>query len=122
MRMFVPSVSGSTNVAVWRVAIAVEQGKSGRPVLDLAAGINQAKLVPDRQAALCLDVARGLAREKATRAEAVRWLCRADAASPQLIRNYAPAWETVTYLLSQATAAAGGRELRGMAARMGTPH
>jgi hypothetical protein len=67
-------------------------------------------------------VGRGLAREKITRAEAVRWLCKADAAAPQYIRNYPPARETVTYLLGRATASAGGRELRGMAARMGIPH
>jgi len=29
---------------------------------------------------------------------------------------------TVAYLLSRANAASGGRELRGMAARMGLPH
>jgi transcriptional regulator with XRE-family HTH domain len=113
---------GTTNVAVWRVAIAVERGESGRPLLALAAGAEPAKLLPNRRAAPYCDVGRGLAREKITRAEAVRWLCKADAAAPQYIRNYPPARETVTYLLGRATASAGGRELRGMAARMGIPH
>jgi hypothetical protein len=52
----------------------------------------------------------------------VRWLRRAEEAAPQHIRNHAAVRETVAYLLGRATAAAGGRELRGMAARMSVPH
>ena len=63
----------------------------------------------------------GLAREPRTRAEAVRWLRRAEDAAPQRIRNSAAARDTVAYLLNWATATAGGRELRGMAAQMGAP-
>jgi len=43
-------------------------------------------------------------------------------AAPQRIRNSAPVRETVAFLLNRARVAAGGRELRGMAARMGLPH
>jgi hypothetical protein len=68
------------------------------------------------------DIGRGLARDPRTRAEAVRVLRRAEETAPQLIRNSTPVRETVAYLLSRATAAAVGRELRGMAARMGVPH
>jgi transcriptional regulator with XRE-family HTH domain len=57
-----------------------------------------------------------------TQVEAVQWLRRAENAAPQRIRNSAPVRETVAYLLNRARAAAGGRELRGMAARMGVPH
>ncbi len=39
-----------------------------------------------------------------------------------MIRNSTTAREAVAYLLNRATAAAGGRELRGMATRMGLPH
>jgi hypothetical protein len=54
---------GATNVAIWRVAIAVERGESGRAVLKLAAAADPAKLiVATRRAALYLDVGRGLAR------------------------------------------------------------
>ncbi len=52
----------------------------------------------------------------------MRWLRRAEEAAPQRIRNSAPVRETVAYLLNRARAAAGGPELRGMAARMGLPH
>ena len=54
---------GATNVAIWRVAIAVERGESGRAVLELAAGADPSKLiVATRRAALFLDVGRGLDR------------------------------------------------------------
>jgi hypothetical protein len=56
------------------------------------------------------------------RTEAVRWLRRAEETAPQRIRNSNPVRESVAYLLSRARADAGGRELRGMAARMGVPH
>jgi transcriptional regulator with XRE-family HTH domain len=114
---------GATNVAIWRVAIAVERGESGRAVLDLAAAADPAKLsVATRRAALYLDVGRGLARDQATREEAAVWLRRAENAAPQWIRNYPAAREAVAFLLTRARATSGGRELRGIAARMGVPH
>jgi len=114
---------GATNVAIWRTALAVEHGESGRAVLKLAAGARQAKLVvATRRAALYLDIGRGLARDPRTQDEATQWLRRAEQAAPQHIRNYAPAREAVAYLLTRARTTAGGRELRGMAARMGVPH
>jgi transcriptional regulator with XRE-family HTH domain len=113
----------ATNVRLWGVAIAVEGGASGGAVLELARAVDQAKIVyATRRAPFLADVGRGLAREAGTRAEAVRWLRQAENAGPQLIRNSAPARETVTYLLNRARTDAGGRELRGMAARMGVPH
>jgi transcriptional regulator with XRE-family HTH domain len=113
-----------TNVSVWRVAIDVERGESGQRVLDLASQVDEGKLAARRSrlTAFRSDVGRGLARETQTRAEAVHWLRKAEETAPQRIRNSAPARETVAYLLNRAMAAAGGRELRGMAARMGLPH
>lgn len=113
-----------TNVGVWRVAVAVERGESGQGVLDLARRVQQDKLSARRSrlAAFRCDVGRGLAREPRSRAEALRWLSRAEDIAPQRVRNSAPVRETVAYLLGRATAMAGGRELRGMAARMGVPH
>jgi hypothetical protein len=114
---------GATNVAIWRVAIAVERGESGRAVLELAAGADPSKLiVATRRAALFLDVGRGLARDQASREEAAVWLRRSENAAPQWFRNYPAAREAVAFLLTRARATAGGRELRGMAARMGVPH
>ena len=113
-----------TNVALWRVAIGVERGEGGQNVLELASQVDESKLSARRSrlAAFRCDVGRGLAREATTRPAAVRWLRRAEDAAPQRIRNSAPAREAVAYLLNLATAASGGRELRGMAARMSIPH
>jgi transcriptional regulator with XRE-family HTH domain len=113
-----------TNVSAWRIAISVEGGGSGTAMLELAKDVNLDLFEPrsSRRAGILADVSRGLAREPRTRGEAVRWLRRAEDASPQRIRNSAAAHETVAYLLNRATAATGGRELRGMAARMGLPH
>jgi hypothetical protein len=114
---------GATNVAIWRVSIAVERGESGSAVLQLASGASPDKLViPAQRAALFLDVARGLAREPKMHGDAVTWLRRAEEAAPQWIRNYAAAREAVAFLLTRAKTTAGGRELRGMAARMSLPH
>jgi len=114
---------GATNVTCWRVAIAVERGASGQAVRELAAAADPARLVvPTRHAALLLDVGRALARDTGTQSEAVSWLRQAELAAPQWVRNYAPARETVAFLLTRAKTTAGGRELRGMAARMAVPH
>ena len=111
-----------TNVKLWNVAIGVERGEGGGAVLELAQGVEQSKITyRNRQACFLADVGRGLAREPRMRGDAVRWLRSAEEAGPQLIRNHPPTRETVAYLLNRATAAAGGRELRGMAARMGLP-
>jgi transcriptional regulator with XRE-family HTH domain len=114
----------SANVAVWRTGIAVERGETGSAVLAAAQDVNldlfEAK--GGRRAMFCLDVGRGLARSRRTHSDAVRWLRRAEDIAPSRIRNSSPARETVAYLMLRARAEAGGRELRGMAARIGIQH
>jgi hypothetical protein len=114
----------ATNVAVWRVTVGLEHGLSGQAILDLARGVNTATMATkaSRYAAFQADVGRGLAREPRTRSAAIGWLRQAETTAPQRIRNSAAVRETVTYLLRHAIANAGGRELRGMAARLGVPH
>ncbi len=114
----------ATNVSIWRVTVGVERGEAGPAVLNLAESVTLGRLEPksSRRADFFADVGRGLSREPRTQAEAVRWLRRAEEAAPQRIRNSSPARETVAYLLNRAKAEAGGRELRGMAARMALPH
>jgi hypothetical protein len=100
----------------------VERGESGSALLELASAVNEQKVVNrSRKAQFLADVGRGLAREQRTHPEAVRWLRRAEETGPQHIRNSSAVRETVAYLLNRARAEAGGRELRGMAARMGVP-
>ena len=114
----------TTNVNIWRVAVGVERGEAGTIMLKLAdqVSLDGLEKQSSRRADFFADVGRGLAREPRTRGQAVRWLRRAEEAAPQRIRNSAPVRETVAYLLNRARAAAGGPELRGMAARMGLPH
>jgi transcriptional regulator with XRE-family HTH domain len=112
----------STNVAIWRLVVSVERGETGN-TLKLASQVQHDKLtVRARKADFLAETGRGLAREARTSVEAVRWLRRAEETAPQRVRNSSAARETVGYLLTRARAEAGGRELRGMAARMGVAH
>jgi hypothetical protein len=112
-----------TNVAVWRMALAVERGEAGGKIAELASAVDEGKLTTrTRLADFLVDVGRGVARDPKAGAEAVRWLRRAEETAPQRVRNYAPARETVGYLVTRASTTSGGRELRGIAARMGLPH
>ena len=114
----------ATNVGVWQVAVGVERGEAGGTVLERTRNVNLDMLPArsHRRAALLADTGKGLARDPRTRPEAVRWLRQAEAASPQMIRNSTAVRETVTFLLNRARSESAGRELRGMAARMGVPH
>jgi hypothetical protein len=123
-----PSVNwqyfSTTNVGIWRVTVGVERGETGQGVLELAKQVDEIKLegLAHRRASLLADTGRGLARDPKTRAQAITLLSRAENLAPQYIRNSNPVRETVAVLLQQATSTAGGRELRGMAARMGVTH
>jgi transcriptional regulator with XRE-family HTH domain len=114
----------TTNVNVWRVALAVERGETGVSLLRLAKTVDETRLSGrlGRRAAFLADVGRGLAREPRMRTDAVRWLRRAEDVAPHKIRNSAPVRETVAALLNRTVSTAVGQELRGMAARMGVPH
>lgn len=113
-----------TNVAVWRVSVGVEVGKSGGEVAALAADVDEDLLSRHvaRKTCFLADVGRGLARDSRYRREAVHWLKRSEAAGPQRFRNDAKVRETIAVMMEQERIAAQGRELRGMAARMGVPH
>jgi transcriptional regulator with XRE-family HTH domain len=114
----------ATNVGIWRVQVGCERGLAGAGMLELSGRVDISRVGAhsQRRAAFLADTGRGLARDPRTRREAVQWLLRAENAAPQWIRNNPAARESVAYLLDRATATAGGRELRGMAARMGVPH
>jgi transcriptional regulator with XRE-family HTH domain len=112
----------ATNVAIWRLAVSVERSDMAG-VLEVARTVDQERLtVRCRKADFLVETARGLARDPRTSADAVTWMRRAEETAPQRVRNSAVVRETVAYLLTRAKATAGGRELRGMAARMGVAH
>lgn len=110
---------GPRNVGVWRVALALELGEAGR-VPELARNVDVGAIPSTgRQATFYGDVARGLATIRGREAQAVEALQRAERLAPQRIRTNPFVREVVTDLLRRARRDAGGRELRGMAYRMG---
>lgn len=113
----------SSNIAIWRATLAVERGESGGTIAELARGVDEKKITSrSRWADFCVDVGKGVARDPKAMREAVGWMHRAEDAAPQRFRNSPAARETVAYLMTRATMTAGGRDLRGMVARMGIPH
>jgi transcriptional regulator with XRE-family HTH domain len=111
---------GVANLGFWRVHLAVERGEGGK-VRELARDVDPSavKLGPSRRAAYYTDLGRGLATERAHRQEAVAALRTAERLAPQRVRANPFARETVMGLLRHVRQDAIGRELRGMAYRMG---
>jgi len=110
---------GPHNVGVWRVALALELGEPGR-VAELAREVD-VDAIPSagRQASFYGDVGRGLATIRGRETDAVEALRRAEVLAPQRTRTNPYVREAVTDLLRRARRDAGGRELRGMAHRIG---
>jgi hypothetical protein len=101
------------------VALALELGEPGR-VPELAREVEVAAIPsPGRQATFYGDVGRGLATIRGREAQAVEALHRAEALAPQRMHTNPFVREIVVDLLRRARRDAGGRELRGMAYRMG---
>lgn len=110
---------GPRNVGVWRVALALELGEPGQ-VAELARDVD-AEAIPSagRQATFYGDLGRGLATIRGRETQAVEALHRAEVLAPERTRHNPYVRETVTDLLRRARRDAGGRELRGMAYRIG---
>lgn len=107
------------NWTVWRVAVGVELGE-GPAVAELARGVDVSVLpAAERRGMFYGDIARGLAQDRSTRDRAVVMLRTAEEAAPQRIRTNPYIRETVLDLVRQARRDAAGRELRGLAYRMG---
>lgn len=109
---------GRTNVGIWRIAINVELGHGAR-VGELMTGLNLETITPSRQASGLVDYGRGLIAERKTREQGLHALLQAEAIAPQQVRNNVFVREAVTALLTSARREAGGRDLRGLAYRLG---
>jgi transcriptional regulator with XRE-family HTH domain len=110
---------GPANVAIWKVAIGVEAGE-GPKVVEHVRGVDVGVVASKgRQANLYADLGRGLAQGRHHESEAVAMLRRAEDLAPQWVPSDPLLHQTVTSLLARARAVAGGRELRGLAYRMG---
>ncbi|MFJ1460832.1 helix-turn-helix transcriptional regulator [Nocardia wallacei] len=110
---------GSDNVQLWRVSLATELGE-GSKVAELAHGAHPAA-IPLRswQASFHGDLGRALATDRTTRVQSVQSLVTAEQLAPQYVHNNVLIRETVTDLLPTASRDHTGRELRGLAHRMG---
>ena len=110
---------GRDNIGIWRVSLAVEHGEPGR-VRELAGRVDPSG-VPSkaRQAMFYGDLGRGLGTERGAEEQAVAALRTAEEIAPSMIRNNYLMRESVADLLRRARRDAGGRELRGLAYRMG---
>ncbi|HEY3610002.1 MAG TPA: transcriptional regulator, partial [Pseudonocardiaceae bacterium] len=111
---------GRTNVGIWRVAIGVELGH-GAQVVEIASTVHLETTTRIRQTAFWIDYGRGLLAERKTRERGLVALLRAEKLAPEQVRNNVFAREAVTDLLTTSRREAGGRELRGLAYRMGIP-
>jgi transcriptional regulator with XRE-family HTH domain len=110
---------GLANYGFWRVHLAVARGEGGK-VRELARGVDPTAVKSaSRQAAFYADLGQGLATERAHWHEAVTALRTAERLAPQRTRANPFVRETVVDLIRRARRDAIGRELRGMAYRMG---
>lgn len=106
---------GPSNVAAWRVALAVERGEGGR-VPELAAAVNLDSLpAAERKAGHLINLGRGLAQEPATARDALPAFRRARRLTPTRTRWNPHVRLTTERLLYEV----GGHDVRAFASWLG---
>jgi transcriptional regulator with XRE-family HTH domain len=117
--MFAHQSFGRANVGIWRVAIGLELG-DGASVTKVARDVH-VEAIPSqsRRASFYSDVGRALLTETTTREKGLALLLRAEKLAPQKVHNDVFVREAVGGALRFARRDAGGRELRGLAYRVG---
>ncbi|HEX5493096.1 MAG TPA: helix-turn-helix transcriptional regulator [Mycobacteriales bacterium] len=109
---------GPTNLSLWRAAIAVEQGEGGR-ASEVARHTDIRRIPsPARQASFLIDVGRGFVQERHD-SQALTTFLHAEALAPQIVTNSALVRSATEHILTRATRAAGGADLREFARRVG---
>ncbi len=112
---------GPANVELWAMSIALEQANP-EEATRIGRAINPRDIPTTyRRAAYYLDLAAALARTGHTH-EAIVELRRAEKTAPQRFLNSPTARELVAVMLQQSTRNPDGRELRGLAHRLGVNH
>jgi hypothetical protein len=111
---------GPTNVAMYRMTSALESGDSDLAV-QLAGSVQPAHIAsPERRAKYWLDTGRALAALRGREYDAVAAFQRSETLAALRLRSNIYAREAVTGLLPRVRRdTAAGRELRGIAYRMG---
>ena len=106
---------GPTEVAAWRVSVAAEAGADD-DALAAAIRVDPRRMAsPSRRASHYLDVARAAVGQRRTRTRAAELLMQAERLAPQYVHAHPSAREAISELL----VTAGGRDLRGLARRVG---
>ncbi len=110
---------GPTNVNIWRMAYTAEAGDGGK-VRELAAAVNP-RAIPShmRQAGYYVELGRGLAQNRKNDRETLTAFRRAKELNPVYVRAHPHVRNYVASMMRRSKLDAGGRELRGMAFRMG---
>ncbi len=110
---------GPTNIGLWRMALALEAGEPDRAA-SIAEDVHPERHpFATRQAAYWIDYGRALSQLRGCHEDAVRALRRAEVIFPTRVHRNPFARETIAGLTVRARRDAVGRELRGMAYRMG---
>ncbi|MGH9058507.1 MAG: hypothetical protein ACRDZY_03175 [Acidimicrobiales bacterium] len=110
---------GRANVGIWRATIGLEFNHGAR-VAEEARGVKvDAIPSPSRRAEFYSEVGRSLLGEPRTREEGLKQLLKAEHLAPQRVRADVFVREAVADQLRAARRDAGGRELRGLAWRLG---
>lgn len=110
---------GSVNVGIWRTGLLTELG-DGPAVTETARAVHPEEIpASGRRACFYADLGRALISERRTRDQGVASLLRAEKLAPQGVHNDVFVREGIADLLRTARRDAEGRELRGLAHRMG---
>lgn len=109
---------GPSNVALWRVSVALEAGEHEHAVA-LSDGVNPAALPPKRRVTHYVNRARALSQVKDRRGEAVLALRTAEKINPDSVRRSPATRRLLGELVVRTRNEALGRELRGLAYRAG---
>jgi len=111
---------GRGNVQIWRVDLAVERGAGGKAV-EIARATDPATLprAASRRSAWWTGISRGLASDRRTWDEAVQVFRTAEEIAPQRFRTNPLVREVVDDMRRRSRRDSVGRELRGLAYRMG---
>lgn len=108
---------GPSNIAIWRLSMAVERGEGGRG-LEAAADVHLDAVSRRRQFAFLLDRGRAEAQQNRDH-EALRTLLDAERLMPQELHSNSFARTTIGELYRRERARAVRSDLRGLATRVG---
>lgn len=109
---------GRTNTGIFRVSIGVELGQGAR-VAEIASAVRPETISSGRQASFWTDYGRGLMESRKHRNAGLAALLKAEKLAPEQVHRNVFVREVVSGALATARRDAGGRELRGLAWRMG---